>query len=100
MDLVAGRRRGTGRRPTAGPDIRPTTRRPGSPAGRHRHKITSLIAAIESGVDPTLLGQQLANRTAERDRIIQEIGRLEPKGAMSAREIRSLIDVFGSVAKR
>ncbi len=63
-----------------------------------QHKIASLIAAIESGVDPTLLGQQLATRTAEKDRILRDIGRLEPAGAMSAREIQRLIDMFGSVA--
>lgn len=43
-----------------------------------QHKIASLIAAIESGVDPTLLGQQLATRTAEKERIRREIERLEP----------------------
>ena len=63
-----------------------------------QHKIASLIAAIESGVDPTLLGQQLATRTAEKDGILREIGRLEPTGAMTAREIQQLIDMFGSVA--
>ena len=63
-----------------------------------QHKIASLIAAIESGVEPTLLGRQLATRSAEKERILQEIGRLEPTGAMSAREIQSLIDLFGSVA--
>ena len=45
-----------------------------------QHKIASLIAAIESGVDPTLLGQQFATRTAEKDRILRDIGRLEPEG--------------------
>ena len=39
---------------------------------------TGLIAAIESGVDPTLHGQQLATRTAEKDRILREISRLAP----------------------
>ena len=64
-----------------------------------RHKIASLIAAIESGVDPTLLGRQLATRTAEKERILQEISRPEPTGARSARDIGALIDIFGSVAE-
>jgi hypothetical protein len=63
-----------------------------------RHKINSLIAAIESGIDPTLLGQQLATRTAEKDRILREIARLEPTGALSRQQTQSLIDMFGSVA--
>jgi site-specific DNA recombinase len=63
-----------------------------------QHKISSLIAAIESGVEPTLLGRQLATRAVEKERILHEIGRLEPTGARSAREIQSLIDLFGSVA--
>ena len=51
------------------------------------------------GVDPTLLGRQLATRTAEKDRLLQEVNRLEPAGAMSARDVGALIDVFGSVAE-
>jgi hypothetical protein len=67
----------------------PATHRQRAALGRRltdtQHKIASLIAAIESGVDPTLLGQQLATRTAEKDGILREIGRLEPTGAMTAR---------------
>jgi hypothetical protein len=63
-----------------------------------QHKIASLVSAIESGIEPTLLGQQLATRIAEKDRILREIGRLEPPGAVSAREIRGLIEMVGSVA--
>jgi len=53
-----------------------------------QHKIASLVSAIESGIEPTLLGQQLATRIAEKDRILREIGRLEPTGALSARNPR------------
>src|SRR6478609_8475819 len=85
----------------AGQSPDPATNQQRAALGRRlsdtQHKIASLIAAIESGVEPTLLGRQLATRTAEKERTLHEIKRLEPTGAMSAREIQYLIDLFGSV---
>jgi hypothetical protein len=91
-------RRSPRRRPAARPGHRPTTSRLGRRLTDTQHKIAGLVSAIESGIEPTLLGQQLATRIAEKDRILREIGRLEPPGAVSAREIRGLIEMVGSVA--
>jgi hypothetical protein len=65
-------RRSPRRRPAARPGHRPTTSRLGRRLTDTQHKIASLVSAIESGIEPTLLGQQLATRSPKR---IESYGR-------------------------